>query len=186
MQRFIDAWQIVRKHPLGWLTTVGVYSVLAVLSAGLATVLLPNLLRGARAGLQRSSAPSLRELLDVGSALDDLYPMLVWLVACTIAAAVGKVLVVVPLVLLFWVPMLAMDGATDGADAARASFAHSKSDVVELAQFVLVAVAANVVGVFTCIGWLWTMPVTLLAALQMYDERRPAIIATAQAEGVAI
>lgn len=184
MQRYVDAWGTLRPQPLPWVLAAGTVTLISALTWGLGAVLLPNLLREFRGALRENRTPAIGPIFDIDALGDDLLTMLIWLVAVTIGTALGVVFVVVPLVLLFWMPLLAVDQSLEGVDAAKASFAHTKKAFADVGLFVLLAIAANFVGVITCVGWVVTVPVTLVACLTYFADERDAIYAAARAEGI--
>lgn len=184
MQRFLDAWQIIRARPLPWVAATGTVTVITALTWGLGSLLLPSLLRECGRAVESGDAPSTAAVFDLQAIGEDAFTMLLWLVAVTLGAAIGVVFLLAPLIVLWWMPMLAAERRFEGMDAAKASYAHTKRAFGDTALFVLMATAANLLGMITCVGWLLTGPVTLLAALTYFREQRSEILAAARAEGV--
>lgn len=184
MQRFLDAWETIRERPLPWVVITGTWSVLSVLTSGLGLVLMPNLWRAMQRGVDSGNGPVWTELFNFESLTDDLLTMLMWLVAVTLGALVGVVVVLAPAIVLFWMPLLAMSGRYEGIEAAKASFSHTKRNFGDVALFVLLVVAGNALGAVTCVGWLLTVPVTMLATLTYFRAEEAAIGDAADADGV--
>ncbi len=178
------AWQRVRDDPIPWIVCAGAFTALGSLTGGFCLVLMPNLIRAFDRALQQHEAPRFQALWDFDSVADDLLPMLIWLIACTLGSVL-VVAVIVPIVLLLWVPSLTAERSFGGLDAVRASFAHARDNWMPIGLFVLVGVAVNAAGLLLlCVGVLISVPVTYAALCLYFAQQREAIIAAAADDGV--
>ena len=131
MDWYKAAWQRMRPNPVPWIVLGLVFTANSGITGGLGLVLLPNLLRAFRDALANGDGPRISQLFRFRTdrLADDLLTMLLWLVVHAAAAKLA-LLVLVPVVLLFWVPALAAEGQLHGLSTVRASFAHTRANLL--------------------------------------------------------
>ncbi len=183
LDHFKAAWPIVKENLVGWIIYGVVLSI--VLSFGVGVFLMPNAYRGVRNAIARQESPSIGDLFNFDNIASDIIHIVVF----AVAVSIGNVLCVIPGIalafLLFWMPFLAADNKFAAVDAAKASLAHAKSNIVPIILFLIVASILNQIAAFLCvIPVLVTVPLTIVAGWLYYSAERDNIMAAAQAAGI--
>ena|GEM_PF-2669319 len=181
VERFKLAWKRVRPAAFGWALTYFVFAAAMTFSYGLALVVLPNLIRATRAGVEAGTGPDVGMVFEFDSIAEDAVAMLILLLLCTIAAIPNPALAIVPIVALSWTPILMSERTMNGTDAIKTSAIHVRDHFLEVASFLGWAALLNLLGAATCVGWVFTLPATIVAALTFHEERRDELVAAAQA-----
>lgn len=180
---FKAAWPIVKANLVGYVIFGIAFMIVNSFTFG---ILMPNAFRAIEAAIQRGEAPAIGALFNFDSIMDDLVHVLVQGVGIgigTIACFVGAPIMAL---LLLWMPQLAADRKFAAVDAAKASLFHAKGMIGGIIMFLIAAWLVNMAGALACgLGSLVTFPMTMVAMRMFYNANRDAILANAQAQGIA-
>ncbi len=186
MDHFKESWEIIKPDLVPWVVLFLVFSILNSFTGGLAVLLIPNLYRTCRDALREQRAPEIGDLFNFDEVGDDIVTMVLQYIANMVGALFCGIGALVTGVLFFWAPMLAAEGEFAPVDAMKASMAHAKANFGEIFMFLLVGMILNFVGVLVCcVGILVTVPVTFVAMWRFFEQHKAAIMAAADAEGLA-
>ncbi len=186
MDHFSSAWNIVKENLGPWIILGLVYMVLNSVTGGLAALLItPNLFRAIGKAVDQNIAPEVGDLFNFDNIGEDVVAMLLYGVAAAIGSIICGVGVIIPMVLFFWVPVLASEGRYAAVESMKASLAHAKENLGPVVIFIVLAAAINTVASILCLlPLLLTMPITFVAMWLYFRQEQANIHQAAATAGV--
>jgi uncharacterized membrane protein len=178
------AWDIVLRHPWEWIVLTVFY--LYLLMVGIGILFMPNMIRIARKAADQGVPPSISDLFNFDHFSDDALAVIVQKVAIGLGLCFCLIGSPIIAVLLYWTLHLSADGIYSPIDCLKASFAHAKSNGLNIFLTVLVIwVVVHACAFFTCgLGMLLGMPIMIVAIERFYRSQFGAIVAAADAAGI--
>ena len=186
MDHYKESWELIKGDLVPWIVLLFVFSLINSFTGGFGVFLLPNLFRATRNALNEQRAPEIGELFEFGEISDDIVTIVLQYIANMVGVMLCIVGVFATMTLFFWAPMLAAEGELAPMDAMKASFAHAKANFGEIFIFLLMGSLINMAGLMVCcVGIFITIPVTFVAGWRFFESQKEAIMAAADAEGLA-
>ncbi|MCB9741548.1 MAG: hypothetical protein H6740_02970 [Alphaproteobacteria bacterium] len=188
-QSINEAVAAFKKHPGPWVVLTLLVAIVGSFIPYLgALLLLPNVLREAKACLSEDRAPDLGQLFDLSHAGTDIVAMLLYVVAQTLGILLCCVGWPFAWIGFWYAAELSADDRVSGVDALRASWAYVSQKPGETIAMALLCLVGNSVagGVGFGLGLLLSGPITFLTWAAYWRLVRADVYAAAEQAGIAV